>query len=306
MNEVIDWLLDESEPAARYRTLTWLLGQKETDKDVRKARERLAEDPSVKRIFAMQDADGGFYGKGCLDPLVPLCDFGVAGSDPRIRKALDLIASRQTQDGGFKHYYGKKLPCAAAYATGLLLGFGEENDKRTQDGISHLLSIQRLDGGWLHGLNTLPGGARENAESCPHATLHVLWMVSMNEGLRNSKAAARALDCVLRHWVTRVPDKAHGFGIGSRFSNLKYPLAGYHSLAYASILARFPAACKDKRLREVALAILAKKGDDGRFKAESVFQHFSEFEFSRKNQPSKWITLHSLWTIKRVLGEKYS
>lgn len=305
---VVDWLLEESEPSVRYRMLSWLLGHKETDKEVKKAREGIVDDPSVKKIFAMQDEDGGFYGKGCLDPLIALHDFGVPGSNPHIRKAVELIYSSQAKDGCFKHYFGKKLPCASAYSAGLLLAFGEKNDERTRKGLDYLLSIQRLDGGWLHGLNALPGAAKEDLKSCPHATLHALWVMSFDEKLKRSEPAARALEFVLRHWETKLPlpeQPGMGFGIGSRFANLKYPLIGYHILAYASILARFPEARKDKRLKDVARRILAKRNEDGRFMAESLFKHFADFEFGKKNQPSKWITLHALRIIKQVLGEEY-
>jgi hypothetical protein len=237
-----------------------------------------------------------------------MCDFGMPGSDPRIQKAIELIYSRQTEDGGFKHYYGKKIPCAAAYSAVLLLAFGEKNDERTKAAMHHLLSTQRTDGGWLHGLNTLPGGAKENLSSCPHATLHVLNAMSYDEELKNSKPAERALEFVLHHWETKLPipdQPGMGFGIGSRFANIKYPLIGYHVLAYASILARYPRACKDRRLNEVASMILAKRNQDGRFKAESVLKHFADFEFGTKNQPSKWITLHSMLVIRRVLGKEY-
>lgn len=306
--KTIDWLLEDSEPSVRYRTLTRLLGRKETDRDVIKTRERIIDDPSVKKIRVMQDADGGFYGKGCLDPLIAAHDFGVSGTDPFIRKAIELISSRQTKDGAFKHYYGKKIPCVSAYSVGLLMAFGERDDERTRNGVSYLRSIQRLDGGWLHGLNALPGGAKENAASCPHATLHVLLAMSHDEEFKNSKEVDRALEFVLHHWETKLPipnQPGMGFGIGSRFANLKYPLIGYHILAYASILARYPVARNDRRLKDVARRILEKQERDGRYRAESVFKHFADFEFGKKNQPSKWITLHALWTIKQVLGEEY-
>jgi hypothetical protein len=258
----------------------------------------------VRKIFAMQEADGGFFGKGRLEPALVLADCGVPGSDPHLRKAVDLIYSRFTEDGSFKHYYGKKLPCAAAYYLGILMAFGKSDDERTRKGIDHFLETQRLDGGWLHGLNTQPGGAKENAHSCPHATLHVLNAMSADEELRNSRTAAQAIEPMLKHWETRVPPPEHGFGIGSRFVRLKYPLVGYHILAYASILARYPKACKDKRLKEVAGKILEQRNENGRFYAGSVMKHFRDFEFGKKNQPSKWLTLHALWVIKRVLGKK--
>ncbi|MBN2380088.1 terpene cyclase/mutase family protein [candidate division WOR-3 bacterium] len=304
MKEVIDWLLEDAEPAVRFRTLTWLLDKPEDDREVRKARDRVTDDPTVRRIFSIQDEDGGFFGKGRLEPMQVLTDCGVPGSDSRVCKAVELIFSRFTEDGGFKHYYGKKLPCAAAYYLRILLAFGRENDGRTRKALDHLLSIQRLDGGWLHGLNTRPGGAKEHDESCPHATLHILHAMSCDEGLKSSKAAERAVESVLKHWETRIPAPEHAFGIGSRFVRLKYPLVGYHILAYASILAHYPKACKDKRLKEVARKIAEQRGEDGRFCASSVMKLFRDFEFGKKSQPSKWITLHALRVIKLVLGEK--
>ncbi len=306
--KTVDWLLEESEPAVRYRTLIWLLDSQETDREVRKAKERITEDPSVRKIFSMQDEDGGFYGNGRLDPLVALADFGYKDADKRILKSMELISSRQTLDGGFKSYYGKKIPCGHAEALGLLIALGENGAERIEKGIEHLLSIQRLDGGWLHGVNTLPGGKKEGVPSCPHATLHALWVLSFNKERSSSKSAERAFEFVLRHWETKLPipeQPGMGFGIGSRFSNLKYPLVGYHILAYASILSRFPGARKDKRMKDVARTILDRRDAEGLFKAESVIKAFSDFEFGRKNQPSKWITLHSLRIIKQVLGKEH-
>lgn len=303
MNKVLEWLLAESEPAVRYRTLTWLMDKHEDDPEVKKAKDRIADEPTVQKVFEIQEADGGFFGKGRLEPILVLADCGVPGSDPHVRKAVELIYSRFTDDGSFKHYYGKKLPCAAAYYIGILMAFGKNGEERTRKGIDRILQTQRLDGGWLHGLNTLPGGKKEHNESCPHATLHLLQAMSHSEELKNSRAAERAVESVLKHWETKIPAPEHAFGIGSRFARLKYPLIGYHILAYASILAGYPTACKDKRMKEVARKISEQRDEDGRFYSGSVFKHFSDFEFGKKNQPSKWVSVHALRVIRNVLGE---
>lgn len=53
---VLDWLLEESQPSVRYRTLTELLGRPENDADAREARKEIPEKGWAASILADEDA----------------------------------------------------------------------------------------------------------------------------------------------------------------------------------------------------------------------------------------------------------
>jgi len=57
---------------------------------------------------------------------------------------------------------------------------------------------------------------------------------------------------------------------------------------------------EDDRLREVMDLLLAKQDAQGRCKAASIYRYWSGFCFGQKKEPSPWITLLALRTVKRV------
>lgn len=50
--DATDWLLEESNPSVRYFTLRWLLDKSESDKEVVKAKQAIAQSAPVQKLIA--------------------------------------------------------------------------------------------------------------------------------------------------------------------------------------------------------------------------------------------------------------
>lgn len=108
---VLDWLLEEDQPAIRHLTLTGLLGRSGDEPDVREAREAIPERGWAAEILARQDPGGWWVSKESLYRpkylssnwmLLILADLGMTREDPRTRKAADAWIKRFAKpDGGF-------------------------------------------------------------------------------------------------------------------------------------------------------------------------------------------------------------
>ena len=55
---VVDWLLEESNPSIRYRTLVELLHEDPAARAVREAKSHIPDSPAVRDLFARMHPDG--------------------------------------------------------------------------------------------------------------------------------------------------------------------------------------------------------------------------------------------------------
>ncbi len=68
-NKVLDWLLEPEQPSVRYLALTQLLGKKENDAEVRKAKARIPTTGWVADTLARRNAAGWWErDKGWMEP----------------------------------------------------------------------------------------------------------------------------------------------------------------------------------------------------------------------------------------------
>lgn len=123
-------------------------------------------DRALRYIFREQEEDGSWYGRwgvnhlygtGAVLPALRAVEFPM--DDPRIRRAVDWILSRQNPDGGWGEdvlsYHKKELrgrgPSTAsqtAWALLALLAAGQAHSEAVQRGIAYLVSTQTAAGTW--------------------------------------------------------------------------------------------------------------------------------------------------------------
>ncbi len=121
-------------------------------------------DRALRYLWKEQERDGSWYGRwgvnhlygtGAVLPALAACGWDMA--DPRVRKAVDFLLSRQNEDGGWGEdiasYHrpelrgrGPSTPSQTAWALLGLLAAGE--GEAVQRGIAHLVRTQREDGTW--------------------------------------------------------------------------------------------------------------------------------------------------------------
>ncbi len=95
---MLDWLLEEDEPSARYETLVRLLGRDEYEPSVRTARSLIGTQGWAAKLLDNQkeqtywDNPNSCYVpkfSACSWQLIVLADLGVSSKDPRVVKAVE-------------------------------------------------------------------------------------------------------------------------------------------------------------------------------------------------------------------------
>lgn len=307
-----EWLLSTGQPWVVYHTLVDILDREETDPDVVAAKAAIAKAELVEKIFALQTAEGGWeadylcyscssqHQGDTMSLLSVLADFGLTVEDERVARACEFALRFQADNGDFRVTTedSQTFICLSANTVRSLAALGLGEDERVQRTYQYIVETQRLDGGWIHSKSAQPGRRREGIPSCPHATLNILWALAEHSDLRDSQVARDGAKVVLRHWEERT--RPYGWGIGSSWPRLKYPFTWYGLLKYADVLSRFAFLRDDPRLGDVIDLLIAKQDGAGRWRAESIYKYWKDFDFGQKKAPSPWITLLALRAIKRV------
>lgn len=159
VDPTLSWLLEPSQPAVRYRTLTELLGRSAKDPDVVLAQRAIPRTGWVAEILAERDPEGWWAaGTSLYTPkyhstvwrLLVLADLGLARSHPGLRASCELwFAREQKDDGGF----GAGGPrsshvCLTGNATRAMIRFGYAEDPRVERAIRWLVDDADPKGGW--------------------------------------------------------------------------------------------------------------------------------------------------------------
>ncbi len=159
---VIDWLLASDEPLIRFRTRTWLLGQRDADPTARRDLEGIVGGRMVRTLLEFPDRSVNPYRKwwGLHWRLVSLADLGVPvgpSTDPALRARLDEGVDRELAwianprhldavprlDGLYRA--DASVEGNALYAASR---FGHARDPRASHLVEKLLEWQWPDGGW--------------------------------------------------------------------------------------------------------------------------------------------------------------
>jgi hypothetical protein len=80
----------------------------------------------------------------------------------------------------------------------------------------------------------------------------------------------------------------------------KVSLFEYHLLKYVYVLSHYDHALKDKRLREAVDLLMSRQDSQGRWAIDKPYRGWQEFEFGKKDSPSKWAPLNALRVLKRL------
>lgn len=302
-----DWLLSCPEPWVVLNTRTDLLGQSESDPQVRAAYDALKKHKKVAELLDQvktwpqeRPLSRAYDPKDSLWKLSILADFSLKRDDKRIDSVAKKILAAQAREpagflhGGFDHtdsWDERPYVCISHVMTYALARFGFLDDPRVKRAYEYLLEWQRLDGGWHPNEACLPGGPREKDPSCPFGTVNVLRAVAADPTLRASAVARRGADFVLMCWERRQePYRPIGFGMGSTFLKIQYPFVQHQLLKTLDTLSNFPNALRDKRFREMLSFVADKQVAGGLFIPEGANKPFAEFDFGQKKAPSAWVT----------------
>src|SRR5467141_3474384 len=157
--KVLEWLLEENQPAVRYLALTRLVARAEDDPEVRAAKKSIPKTGWAADILAKQDPGGWWEGEerpyhpkylSTNWMLLVLSDFGLTNEDPRIARACDLwMRGLASEDGGFSTSGGKKGHlCTTGNMARALVRFGYAYHPKVEAAFEWLAENRDKKGGW--------------------------------------------------------------------------------------------------------------------------------------------------------------
>jgi len=334
---VLDWLLEDNEPSARYETLVGLLGKEVSDPSVRKAHDLIGSKGWAAMIFEKQKEQTYWDNlKSCYVPkfsasswqLLVLADLGVSSKDPRMAKAVEhFLEQHNVESGGVSlrpkgHDKFEPHICTTGNTVRALARMGYYEDDRVLKSLNWLISKQLPDGGW----NCSPSGKHASFMS----TVQPVWALSemmSHDARRGWEASAkRGSEFLLKHRVFK-SDRDDSVVLLD-FLRLHYPLHYAYDFLHGLRVLTELGVRNDQRMDDAVSLLLEKKLPDGKWPLEGVYRgwrhpnamHGEEtvsrpeerelitqgwgteraLQIEEAGKPSKWITLQAFLVLKRL------
>jgi len=290
---IADWLL-EGPTWLRYAVELQLLNKKPDPEQVVSdvsITEIISELKGVHGVPAIKTGAVSYKGNVYWD-LFFLADIGLTINDIRFEQEAKSIYNLQSPDGTFTIMDGTRSSyfCIPTMLLSTLKKMGYSEKEKLQKFIQLIFQTQRLDGGWHCAQQRAVGHRLQDSESCPMDNLNILMLLGQFKEYREDTKLHGALDLLLTHWDRRDEKwRPYGFGIGTDFKKLKYPAITYGILRVLDALSCFPYAVEHPSF-ESMMEEVRGKSQNGKYYAESVVKHFSQFDFGQKKEPSRWIT----------------
>jgi hypothetical protein len=231
----------------------------------------------------------GRVGKGSpfstLECVLMLSELGLDRSHPTLSGACELLWSLSRADGRFRIApLGTIYPCHTIGVARVLCYAGRSADPRMERTFQHLLETQHGDGGWRCKKFSF-GRGPETEFSNPGPTLDALDAFRFSGYLNREGQLDKAVEFLLKHWVTRQPLGPCHFGIGALFLQVEYPFRRYNLFHYLHTLSFYVRARSDPRYRE-ALGVLQAKLRDGMVIVENPHKLLTGYAFCRRGELS--------------------
>lgn len=311
---VMDWLLEEDQPAMRYLTLTELLGRPEEDPEVRDARETMPGRGWAADILARQDPAGwwvskdAFYRPKYLSSnwmLLILADLGMTRKDPRIRRAADEWIKRFAKpDGGFGMDGSKSSHlCVVGNTARALVQFGYADHPKVAKSFEWMEKNRSHLGGW-----SCFGSGRNLDSWEPMSAFAVYPKSKWTAGMQ------RAVEEGATFFLERELEKQ-----GDHYEpwyRFHYPVHYYYDLLVGLDFMTALGYGNEPRLKPALSLLRKRRRSDGRWNLDAVHPDVeggikewyekhpkdapTPFALEKVGEPSKMITLRALRVLRRV------
>jgi hypothetical protein len=294
----IAWLMD-SDPAIRWQVMRDLTDAPPADVAVERA--RVAREGWGAELLAAQGPDGrwseGTFAPrwiGTSDTLHLLYLLGPDPHDPAIERAIAPIheAARWDYDPNLRFWEGEVEPCINGRTVAIGSYFGQD----VRGIVDRLLTEQMDDGGW--NCEQEIGSTRGSFDS----TLNVLeglleYERSAGADADVSAARIRGEEYLLaRRLLFRLSDGEIG---QKRWLYNGFPNAWFYDVARVLDYLRAARPSADERMIDALDILESKRGADGRWPMDHAYHDAQLVDFGdSEGQPSRWITLRALRTLR--------
>jgi hypothetical protein len=264
---VLNWLLEPSQPAVRYRTLTELLGRPPDDPDVRETRGRALERGFAAEILEGRDPAGWWVNETSLYVpkylatnwrLIALSELAADRTDPRIRVSAELWMDRFALRGGGVggNSKGTGHHCVVGNMTRALIRLGYADDPRIPNSLRWLVATAAPKGGW-----SCFGGGR-NLDSWEGLSAFAVY-----PRRRWSRAMEGTVERAAEFFLERELHRQ-----GARYApwyRFHYPVHYYYDVLVGLDLLTSLGYADDRRLRFAKDLLLRKQRRDGRWNLDA-------------------------------------
>lgn len=288
MNEdtVIQWLLEDVDPAVKYRTLTELFDIKKDSKEVKLSHKSLVSSDYVKSVMSLFD-----IGKDYSDAhaLSALAEYGLTRIDIDIdRYVYRLIDNTNFCDG-----------CGEGFLLRNLVALGYEDHPAVKKELSLVLATQQRDGGFP----CISKNHKINKPNVPHKSC---FQITTSYLLLTAEMFKKGMDCpqiegITAYFLDREVLFRHDdsslivkIEMGSSFHPPVATRIGLHMIMYSLAVIN---KAEDPRCNRAWNLLESKCSDDGRYIIDGSLTK-SYIKTEKPGKPNKWVTFYSLLAKK--------
>ena len=314
MNNILDWLLEPSNPSVRYFTLRHLLDRPEDDAEVQATRQAIMDSEPVQKILAAQDPEGWWdkpghgYSRKYLSTvwqIIFLAEFGADGQDERVRRGCEYwLGQAPSKHGGFTHL----IYCLNGNMIWALTALGHGGDERLARAVDWLAGM--ITGDLPHtGSYSWPRfvcGANYKPPCAWGAVKSLRALVSLPASVQSpkvEKAAAAAVDFLFSRDPAKADYPAYERVSGEWFK-FGFPLSYTSDVLEAAFVLCEAGHGRDPRLQNAIELILSKREAGGYWLMKHSLNGKMWTDIEIKGKPSKWITLRALRVLKAAGREQ--
>ena len=317
-SRVLDWLLEEDQPSIRYFTLVDLLGQREDDPEVRRARSRIPRIGWAAQLLSRQKPKGywepreptNFRGwarflqfpqfGSTMWPALVLSDLGLTSRDPRIRRTAELIFDYKLRLSSPFNFFTEEV-CAVGNLARMLTRFGYGDDRRVRRLYAWMIEDQRENGGW----NCAPD--QPGTLDCWEALDAFSALPKARRTATMESAIEKGVEFYLERSLVRE---------GKRYEpwlRFHYPTHYFYDVLVGLDVVTRLGDPRDRRLQPALKILRDRRRPDGTWLLDRVHpdvgpdlrkdyggREIQGWSLERVGTPSKWITLTALRVLNRV------
>jgi hypothetical protein len=154
--QILDWLLEEDQPVARYYTLVDLLDRSQSDLEVRRAYANIPKRGWAFEILRKQREKGYWESEESLYRpkytatnwrVIVLSDLGLTSKNKQVKRTAELFFKKWLALPSGDNIFNEEV-CIVGNTARMLTRFGYEDDFRVKKLFDRLVEDQKDDGGW--------------------------------------------------------------------------------------------------------------------------------------------------------------
>lgn len=233
-----------------------------------------------------------------------LADIGLSGETLGIGHLIRRLEWNQLEDGSFMMgYHARKrqalnLVCVTAHLAYCLSRLDNPNSRAVLAACEHLLSTQRLDGGWHCGATAHSA----TNSSCFGATITAL--MALGQIASKPLASVRSAIAFCLNFLQSRREPGCGYDAQHAFcsNKLRYPPhhTGGDIINIIRSLSFFPGLIEPGVLQLLINAVIERWDGHHWLTLEKEIPEWANFNFGKKGQPSDWLTALVLAAIQRI------